>query len=113
MESKIGKSVWHGAAIGGAVIVGVAVLGAALAPASAVAAPGEDAQAQLRREIRAGNVRPPREVEARVIAMMAGMQYLGPEYDSVAMAYRFKFIRDGRVVFVDVDARTGQVLDRR
>ena len=39
-----------------------------------------------------------------------GMQYLGPEYDPAAMAYRLKFIRDGRVIFVDVDARTGQVL---
>ncbi|MBC2660631.1 PepSY domain-containing protein [Novosphingobium flavum] len=104
MERSIGKSLLLGAAIAGTVAVGCG---------PARAATGEDAQAQLRREIRAGNVRPPREVEARVIAMMAGMQYLGPEYDSVAMAYRFKFIRDGRVVFVDVDARTGQVLDRR
>ena len=39
-----------------------------------------------------------------------GMQYLGPEYDPAAMVYRLKFIRDGRVVFVDVDARTGQVM---
>ena len=40
----------------------------------------------------------------------AGMQYLGPEYDPAAMAYRLKFIRDGRVVFVDVDARSGQII---
>jgi uncharacterized membrane protein YkoI len=26
------------------------------------------------------------------------------------MAYRLKFIREGHVMFVDVDARTGQVL---
>ena len=38
------------------------------------------------------------------------LQYLGPEYDPTAMAYRLKFIQDGRVVFVDVDARTGQIL---
>ena len=43
----------------------------------------------------------------------SGMQYLGPEYDPSAMAYRLKFIRDGRVVFVDVDARSGQVLRER
>lgn len=42
--------------------------------------------------------------------MMPGMQYLGPEYDAAAMAYRLKFIRDGRVVFVDVDARSGSIL---
>ena len=44
---------------------------------------------------------------------MPGMQYLGPEYDPAAMAYRLKFIRDGRVVFVDVDARSGQVINQR
>jgi hypothetical protein len=38
------------------------------------------------------------------------MQYLGPEYDAVAKAYRLKFIRNGRVVFVDVDGRTGRTL---
>jgi len=26
------------------------------------------------------------------------------------MAYRLKFIHDGRVVFVDIDARTGEVI---
>ena len=35
------------------------------------------------------------------------------EYDPAAMAYRLKFIRNGRVVFVDVDARSGQVLSER
>ena len=47
-----------------------------------------------------------REIEERVLPSMPGMEYLGPEYDPTAMAYRLKFIRDGRVVFVDVDART-------
>lgn len=75
-------------------------------------APGDE-QGQVRKDMRAGNVRPLREIEARVLPTMGGMQYLGPEYDPTAMAYRLKFIRDGRVVFVDVDARTGQVLGRR
>jgi hypothetical protein len=44
--------------------------------------------------------------------MMRGAQYLGPEYDPQARAYRLKFIREGRVVFVDVDGRTGQVMGR-
>ena len=35
-----------------------------------------------------------------------------PAYDAAAMAYRLKFIRDGRVVFVDVDARSGQIIGR-
>ncbi len=68
-----------------------------------------DEQGLARRDMRAGNVRSLREIEQRVLPSMAGMQYLGPEYDPIAMAYRLKFIRDGRVVFVDIDARTGQV----
>lgn len=72
--------------------------------------PGGGAQVQVRKEMRAGNVRSLREIERRVLPMMAGMQYLGPEYDPAAMAYRLKFIREGRVVFVDVDARSGGIL---
>ncbi len=67
-------------------------------------------QVQVRKEMRAGNVRSLRDIERRVLPMMPGMQYLGPEYDPSAMAYRLKFIRDGRVVFVDVDARSGGIL---
>jgi uncharacterized membrane protein YkoI len=82
---------------------------AALAPA-ADAQQRADEQGEARRDLRNGNVRSLREIEARVLPSKRGMQYLGPEYDPTAMAYRLKFIRDGRVVFVDVDARTGQIL---
>ena len=64
-------------------------------------------QGAARKEMRAGNVLSLREIEARVLPSMRGHEYLGPAYDSTAMAYRLKFIRDGRVLFVDVDARTG------
>lgn len=67
-------------------------------------------QNEVRRDLRNGNVRSLRDIERAILPTMRGMQYLGPEYDSEAMAYRLKFIRDGRVVFVDVDARTGRVL---
>lgn len=80
-----------------------------LPAAPTLAAPG-DAQGQVREDIRAGNVRSLREIEQQVLPKMQGMQYLGPEYDPTALAYRLKFIRDGRVVFVDVDARTGQIM---
>ncbi len=73
------------------------------------AEPGGE-QGRVRREMRAGNVLPLREIEQLVLPAMRGMQYLGPEYDPAAMAYRLKFIRDGRVVFVDVDARSGDVI---
>ena len=69
-----------------------------------------DEQNEARRDLRAGNVRSLRDIERRVLPTKPGMQYLGPEYDPSAMVYRLKFIRDGRVVFVDVDAKTGQIL---
>ncbi|MFC3174546.1 PepSY domain-containing protein [Novosphingobium bradum] len=88
-----------------------ALVAAALAPAADAASPG-DAQGQVRREMRAGTVLPLRQIEQMVLPAMPGMQYLGPEYDPIAMAYRLKFIHEGRVVFVDVDARSGQIISR-
>ena len=82
-------------------------------PLTAQAAPRRDAQGEVRKDMREGKVSSLRDIERRVLPSMPGMQYLGPEYDPAAMAYRLKFIRDGRVVFVDVDARSGQVLNQR
>ncbi|MXO64008.1 PepSY domain-containing protein [Qipengyuania oceanensis] len=85
-------------------------LGGAVAPA--IAQPSKSDQGEARKEMRAGNVLPLREIEKRVLPSMGGAEYLGPAYDSTAMAYRLKFIRDGRVMYVDVDARTGRILRR-
>ena len=85
-------------------------LGAAILPALAQPT-GE--QGQVRKDMRDGNVRSLREIERQVLPTMPGMQYLGPEYDPAAMAYRLKFIRNGRVVFVDVDARSGLVIGQK
>lgn len=92
------------------------ILAAALL-ANGLAVPVSHAQPQgdedrARKEMRAGNVLPLREIERRVLPMMRGAEYLGPAYDSAAMAYRLKFIRDGKVMYVDVDARTGRILRR-
>jgi hypothetical protein len=76
------------------------------------AGPGE-AQGEVRKDLRAGAVRSLRDIEKHVLPMMAGAQYLGPEYDPLSMAYRLKFIKDGHVVFVDVDARTGDIIGQR
>ena len=82
-------------------------------PLATQAAPRRDAQVEARKDMREGNVRSLRDIERRVLPTKPDMQYLGPEYDPAAMAYRLKFIRNGRVVFVDVDARSGQVLSER
>lgn len=82
----------------------------ALLPAMPVLAGPAGEQDQARKEMRAGKVRSLRDIEVRVLPLMQGAQYLGPEYDPVAYVYRLKFIRDGHVIFVDVDARTGGVI---
>lgn len=69
-------------------------------------------QGEARKEMRAGNILRAREIENRILPMMKDAEYLGFDYDSTAMAYRLKFIRDGRVLYVDVDARTGRILRR-
>lgn len=89
----------------------------ALALAMPFAATGAKAdpareQGEARKEMRAGNVQSLRQIERRVLPQMRGKTYLGPEYDPAAMAYRLKFIDNGHVMFVDVDARSGRILAR-
>ncbi len=76
------------------------------------AAQSRSDQGEARKEMKAGNVLSLREIERRVLPRMKGSQYLGPAYDSTARAYRLKFIKDGRVTFVDVDAATGRIINR-
>lgn len=42
--------------------------------------------------------------------LMPGADYLGPEFNG--STYRLKFMKDGRVIWVDVDAATGQIMRR-
>jgi uncharacterized membrane protein YkoI len=86
------------------------LVAALLVPAAPVLAQKRTDQGEARKEMRAGNVLSLRQIEARVLPTMPGSEYLGPAYDSTAMAYRLKFIRDGRVTYVDIDARTGRIL---
>jgi len=106
---KRGYALW--ANVMAKVLCGAAALFVALGAGvmAAHAGPGE-AQGEARREARAGTVRHLHEIEARVVPMMRGMQYLGPEFDPSALVYRLKFIQSGRVVFVDVDARSGDII---
>jgi hypothetical protein len=75
--------------------------------------PRRGEQNEVRQDMRAGKVKPLREIEANIVPRMRGMQYLGPEYDPTAQVYRLKFIDRDRVIFVDVDGRTGSVLRQR
>ncbi len=53
-----------------------------------------------------------REIEARVIPTMKGAQYIGFDYDSGSAIYTLKFLRDGTVIWVDVDGGSGQIVGR-
>lgn len=83
------------------------VSGAAAVPA---AAQSRSDQASAREEMKAGRNLPVREIERRVIPQMRGHDYLSVEYDGNSSAYRLKFIREGQIVWVDVDARTARIL---
>ena len=86
-----------------------AILTAALLalPITAAHAGPAGEQSQARRELRAGKILSVRDIEATVLK---GWEYLGFEYDPTALAYRLKFLRQGNVMFIDVDARTGAIL---
>jgi hypothetical protein len=53
-----------------------------------------------------------REIERRVIPRMPGAQYLGFDYDPSSDVYTLKFLRNGSVIWVDVDGRTGNIVKR-
>lgn len=68
-------------------------------------------QARAREQMQAGRNMPIRDIERRIIPQMERSdEYIGFEYDPAALAYRLKFIRGGRVIWVDVDARTARIL---
>ena len=94
-----------------------AALGAALlaaSPALVTAVPAQAQQAQDRDQDRAydrarnGDMLPLQSLKQRVIPRMRGYEYLDAELRGTT--YRFKFVKDGRLVWVDVDGRTGHIL---
>jgi hypothetical protein len=70
---------------------------------------GQGAASQ--RRVRGQNL-PVREIERMVVPRMPGAQYLGFDYDPGSDIYTLKFLRNGSVIWVDVDGRTGRILRR-
>lgn len=91
-------------------LLGALALNAAVDPALAGRRGEQD---EARQDMASGKVKSLREIEGSVVPRMRGMQYLGPEYDPTAQVYRLKFINKDRVIFVDVDGKTGGVLRQR
>ena len=84
-----------------------AILGG-LGSAPALAAPPRDADRAWEAK-RDGRSMPLPQLERRVMPMMGGADYLGPELNGDT--YRFKFMQNGRVIWVDVDGQ-GRVVRR-
>ena len=91
-----------------------ACLAAAVLSGAAVVGGVADAQdrgqsaASQRRQM--GQNLPAREIERRVIPRMPGAQYLGFDYEPGTEIYTLKFLRNGSVIWVDVDGRSGRIL---
>ncbi len=62
------------------------------------------------RATREGRSMPLPMIERRVKPHMGGADYLGPELRGET--YRLKYMQDGRVIWVDVDAATGRIVRR-
>src|SRR5436190_22953166 len=102
------------------ILVLAAAFGAGLSSAPALADPARGPRAgqpapPMREQQRAfeatreGRSMPLPQLERRVMPMMGGADYLGPEMNGDT--YRFKFMQNGRVIWVDVDGQ-GRVIRR-
>jgi hypothetical protein len=96
------RSILLACVLGGAVLSG---------PAAGHPPHGRD-QDRVFRETREGRFMPLRDIEARIVPRMRGFDYLGPELDPRAARYRLKFMRGPQVVWIDIDARTGEIMGR-
>jgi hypothetical protein len=56
-----------------------------------------------------GRIRPLPEIRARI--NMPGAEFIGVEFDG--RIYRLKYMRGGEVIWIDVDAETGQIVRRQ
>lgn len=86
-----------------------AALAVGLIAGPALADPPRDAERAFQ-ATRDGRSMPLPKIERRVVPLMPGADYLGPEFNG--STYRLKFMKDGRVIWVDVDAATGRVMRR-
>lgn len=80
--------------------------------AGAAARPHEREQDEAFRGTQQGRFMPLRDIENRIVPRMRGFTYLGPELDPRAAQYRLKFMRGPQVVWIDIDARTGEILGK-
>lgn len=87
-----------------------------IALASTIAAPDvnagnrRDEQDAARRAMLDGQVMPFAMIKRRVDATMDGASYVGSEFNPASNRYRLKYVKDGKVMWVDADGRTGDII---
>jgi hypothetical protein len=86
---------------------GLIAAGLTASPALADRPRDQDRAFQATRD---GRSMPLPQIERRVMPFMGGADYLGPELNG--NRYRLKFVKEGRVIWVDVDAATGRIVGR-
>lgn len=93
-------------------VLALAALGMTVTAPVAEARPRDREQDAAYKARKQGRIMPLPRIERRVVPRMNGADYLGPELDPRSGTYRLKFVRHGRVIWVDVDGRTGRVRNR-
>jgi hypothetical protein len=76
---------------------------------SAEALGRKDEQDAARRALLDGQVMPFAIIKRRVESEMGDATYLGSEFIPASNRYRLKYVKDGKVVWVDVDGRSGDI----
>lgn len=75
-------------------------------------------QETARQQMKSGELKPFAQIERDIRSRMQGMEYLGSQFNSRNSTYRFKFLernsatKKSRVIYVDVDARSGAIINR-
>jgi len=86
-----------------------AAIAVGVAASPALADPPRD-QDRVGEAVRSGKSMPLPKIEKRVMPFAGGADYLGPEFNGAT--YRLKFMRNGRVFWIDVDPETGKIVGR-
>ncbi|MDO7836244.1 hypothetical protein Q4610_14435 [Sphingobium sp. HBC34] len=87
-----------------------AVLALAVGIPAADAGNRRDEQDAARRAMLDGQVMPFAMIKRRVDAAVGGATYVGSEFNPGSNHYRLKYVKDGKVMWVDADGRTGDII---
>ena len=97
-------------------MVGWSMIPLALAMTAPAEAGGQrhsrEDQEAAREARKQGKLLPLREIERRIVPQLPGAQYIGFDFDSDTAVYTLKFLREGNVIWVSVDGRSGAVISR-